>query len=44
MAKQDAISANDKDFPDGMDKHLNLTTLDLVKLMADIEGIEPMDL
>ena len=39
LAKQDAISANDKDFPDGMDKHLNLTTLDLVKLMADIEGI-----
>ena len=44
LEKQDAISANDKDFPDGMDKHLNLTTLDLVKLMADIEGIEPMDL
>ena len=38
------ISANDKDFPTGMDKHLNLTTLDLAKLMADIEGVEPMDL
>ena len=40
----DFISANDKDFGPGMDKHFMLATLDLVKLMADIDGVEPMDL
>ena len=44
VEKQPFISANDKDFPDGFDKHLKLTTLDLISMMIDIEGVEPMDL
>jgi len=41
---QKFISAQDKDFQPMMDKHIALASLDIVKLMKDIDEVEPMDL